>query len=179
MFQVSALSLHAEPPWDIIFNEVPFTCVLLPPFLALLRPRSMFAVWSVSAVKRTKLRRVKINVHDPLQTSLGRKAQHRLEVSVGAARIAIEQKKSRRARAGTLLLPGFQMFVIVAFARGRYFCSTPSTPMAWKSASWTSARISHGSMLAFQSLSIASLLGYWKIRTRLATLSASMAMALL
>jgi hypothetical protein len=61
-----------------------------------------------------------------------------------------------------------------------YFCSTPSTPMAWKSASLrTSARISHGSMLAFQSLSIASLLGYWKIRTRLATLSASMAMALL
>jgi hypothetical protein len=62
----------------------------------------------------------------------------------------------------------------------RYFCSTPSTPMAWKSASLrTSARISHGSILAFQSLSIASLLGYWKIRTRLATLSASMAMALL
>ena len=32
MFQVSALSLHSEPSWDIIFNQVPFTCVLLPPF---------------------------------------------------------------------------------------------------------------------------------------------------
>src|SRR5215831_11718745 len=27
------------------------------------------------------------------------------------------------------------MFVIVAFARGRYFCGTASTPMTWKSAS--------------------------------------------
>jgi hypothetical protein len=34
MFQVSALSLHSEPSWDIIFDQVPFTCVLLPPFWA-------------------------------------------------------------------------------------------------------------------------------------------------
>jgi hypothetical protein len=35
--------------------------------MALLRPRSMSAVWSRSGVKRTKLRRVKIDVHDPNQ----------------------------------------------------------------------------------------------------------------
>ena len=29
------------------------------------------------------------------------------------------------------------MFVIVAFARGRYFCGTASTPMTWK---WASLR---------------------------------------
>jgi hypothetical protein len=34
MFQVSAPSLHSEPSWDIIFDQVPFTCVLLPPFWA-------------------------------------------------------------------------------------------------------------------------------------------------
>jgi hypothetical protein len=72
------------------------------------------------------------------------------------------------------------MFVIASFARGRYFDSTPSTPLVWKSANLrTSARVSHGSMLAFQSFSIAALLGYWKIKTRLATLGASMASALL
>jgi hypothetical protein len=85
----------------------------------------------------------------------------------------------RRARLGTRLRS----------RRGRHsrraifvthFGSTPSTPMVWKSATLrTCGLISHGSMLAFQSLSAASLLGYWKIRTRLATLSASMAVALL
>ena len=60
------------------------------------------------------------------------------------------------------------MFVIVAFARNRYFCSTASTPMSRNSASFcTFSLVCQGLTDSDQALFAASLFGYWKIRTRL------------
>jgi hypothetical protein len=72
------------------------------------------------------------------------------------------------------------MFVIVAFARGRYFCSTASTPKTRKSASLrTCSLVCHGLMLWDQALSDASLLGILEDQDAIGGGAPSMAVALL
>ena len=58
---VLALASACFPSRELITR----TCL----FVAHLRPRSMSTVWALSGVKRTKLRRGKIDVHDPYATS--------------------------------------------------------------------------------------------------------------